>query len=152
MWIYIFRCRAVLLEKKDTLKTWQNRMSPLISRHLSVESFVEDIASPFLHILSPLSLRPVSFHSAYCDFSNARFSNIPLGLAHSNLSSISYFFVRPIITSKDWMTKLSLHCPYPKYSTIYPKVKFVWIGVEYVYWATVGLGICGGLGVGVKHM
>ncbi|XP_047096259.1 chromosome transmission fidelity protein 18 homolog [Lolium rigidum] len=56
------RCRAVLLEKKDTLKTWQNRMSPLISRHLSVESFVEDIASPFLHILSPLSLRPVALN------------------------------------------------------------------------------------------
>lgn len=50
----------MLLEKKDKLKTWQNQMSPLISRHLSVESFVEDIASPFLHIISPSSLRPVS--------------------------------------------------------------------------------------------
>ncbi|KAE8799049.1 Chromosome transmission fidelity 18-like protein [Hordeum vulgare] len=56
------RCRAMLLEKKDTLKTWQNRMSPLISRHLSVESFVGDIASAFLHILSPLSLRPVAIN------------------------------------------------------------------------------------------
>ncbi|CAM0872425.1 unnamed protein product [Alopecurus aequalis] len=56
------RCRTMLLEKKDTLKTWQNQMSPLISRHLSVESFVEDIASPFLHILSPLSLRPVALN------------------------------------------------------------------------------------------
>ncbi|VAI07450.1 unnamed protein product [Triticum turgidum subsp. durum] len=56
------RCRTMLLEKKDTLKTWQNRMPPLISRHLSVESFVGDIASPFLHILSPLNLRPVALN------------------------------------------------------------------------------------------
>uniref|UniRef100_A0A0D9VS94 AAA+ ATPase domain-containing protein n=1 Tax=Leersia perrieri TaxID=77586 RepID=A0A0D9VS94_9ORYZ len=56
------RCRAMLLEKKDKLKTWQNQMSPLISRHLSVESFVEDIASPFLHIISPSSLRPVALN------------------------------------------------------------------------------------------
>uniref|UniRef100_A0A453IFM4 AAA+ ATPase domain-containing protein n=1 Tax=Aegilops tauschii subsp. strangulata TaxID=200361 RepID=A0A453IFM4_AEGTS len=56
------RCRTMLLVKKDTLKTWQNRMSPLISRHLSVESFVGDIASPFLHILSPLNLRPVALN------------------------------------------------------------------------------------------
>jgi chromosome transmission fidelity protein 18 len=52
----------MLLEKKDKLKTWQNQMSPLISRHLSVESFVEDIASPFLHIISPSSLRPVALN------------------------------------------------------------------------------------------
>lgn len=58
-----FRSRTLLLEKKDMLKTWQNQMSPAVSRHMSVESFVEDIASPFLHILSPLSLRPVSYHS-----------------------------------------------------------------------------------------
>jgi hypothetical protein len=70
----------MLLGKKDTLKTWQNRMSPLISRHLSVESFVEDIASPFLHILSPLTLRPVSSHSAYNVFPKCLISNIPLGL------------------------------------------------------------------------
>uniref|UniRef100_A0A0E0NSV4 AAA+ ATPase domain-containing protein n=1 Tax=Oryza rufipogon TaxID=4529 RepID=A0A0E0NSV4_ORYRU len=56
------RCRTMLLEKKDKLKTWQNQMSPLISRHLSVESFVEDIASPFLHIISPSSLRPVALN------------------------------------------------------------------------------------------
>ncbi|WVZ56370.1 hypothetical protein U9M48_006915 [Paspalum notatum var. saurae] len=56
------RSRALLLEKKDMLKTWRNQMSPFVSRHLSVESFVEDIASPFLHILSPLSLRPVALN------------------------------------------------------------------------------------------
>uniref|UniRef100_J3LMA1 AAA+ ATPase domain-containing protein n=1 Tax=Oryza brachyantha TaxID=4533 RepID=J3LMA1_ORYBR len=56
------RCRTMLLEKKDKLKTWQNQMSPLISRHLSVESFVEDISSPFLHIISPSSLRPVALN------------------------------------------------------------------------------------------
>ncbi|GJN30978.1 hypothetical protein PR202_gb19329 [Eleusine coracana subsp. coracana] len=53
------RCRTMLLEKKDMLKTWQNQMAPFVSRHLSVESFVQDTASHFLHILSPLSLRPV---------------------------------------------------------------------------------------------
>uniref|UniRef100_A0A0A9F116 Uncharacterized protein n=1 Tax=Arundo donax TaxID=35708 RepID=A0A0A9F116_ARUDO len=56
------RSRTMLLEKKDMLKTWQNQMSPFVSRHLSVESFVEDIVSPFLHILSPLSLRPVAMN------------------------------------------------------------------------------------------
>ncbi|NP_001339270.1 uncharacterized protein [Zea mays] len=56
------RSRALLLEKKDMLKTWQNQMSPFVSRHLSVESFVEDTASPLLHILSPLSLRPVALN------------------------------------------------------------------------------------------
>ncbi|CAN6307191.1 unnamed protein product [Urochloa humidicola] len=56
------RSRMLLLEKKDMLKTWQNQMSPLVSRHMSVESFVEDISSPFLHILSPLSLRPVALN------------------------------------------------------------------------------------------
>ncbi|KAL6644788.1 hypothetical protein ACP70R_016396 [Stipagrostis hirtigluma subsp. patula] len=54
------RSRTLLLEKKDMLKTWQNQMSPFVSRHLSVESFAEDIASPLLHILSPQSLRPVA--------------------------------------------------------------------------------------------
>ncbi|KAL6907517.1 hypothetical protein ACP4OV_002556 [Aristida adscensionis] len=56
------RSRTLLLEKKDMLKSWQNQMSPFVSRHLSVESFVEDIASPLLHILSPLSLRPVALN------------------------------------------------------------------------------------------
>ncbi|CAL4921905.1 unnamed protein product [Urochloa decumbens] len=56
------RSRTLLLEKKDMLKTWQNQMSPLVSRHMSVESFVEDISSSLLHILSPLSLRPVALN------------------------------------------------------------------------------------------
>ncbi|KAK3147725.1 hypothetical protein QOZ80_3BG0285980 [Eleusine coracana subsp. coracana] len=56
------RCRTMLLEKKDMLKTWQNQMAPFVSRHLSVESFVQDTASHFLHILSPLSLRPVALN------------------------------------------------------------------------------------------
>ncbi|TVU47638.1 hypothetical protein EJB05_07244 [Eragrostis curvula] len=56
------RSRALLLEKKDMLKTWQNQMMPFVSRHLSVESFVQDTASHFLHILSPLSLRPVALN------------------------------------------------------------------------------------------
>ncbi|XP_042394576.1 chromosome transmission fidelity protein 18 homolog isoform X1 [Zingiber officinale] len=56
------RCRSQLVEKKELLKTWLTMISPSISRHLSIMSFVEDIVSPLLHILSPPSLRPVSSH------------------------------------------------------------------------------------------
>lgn len=47
------------MEKKDLLKTWQNKIVPSISRHLSIKSFVQDVVSPFLHILMPPTLRPV---------------------------------------------------------------------------------------------
>lgn len=64
LWILNFfkhsRCRAQLVEKKELLKIWLTMISPSISRHLSIMSFVEDIVSPLLHILSPPSLRPVS--------------------------------------------------------------------------------------------
>ncbi|KAK9160494.1 hypothetical protein Syun_006835 [Stephania yunnanensis] len=53
------RFRTMYLEKKAILKCWNNRISPLISRHLSPISFVEDFASPLIHILSPQKLRPV---------------------------------------------------------------------------------------------
>ncbi|KAH7672890.1 chromosome transmission fidelity protein 18 [Dioscorea alata] len=56
------RCRALTVEKKDLLKSWHNKISPSISRHISIESFVEDVVSPFLHILSPQTLRPVALH------------------------------------------------------------------------------------------
>ncbi|XP_020107967.1 chromosome transmission fidelity protein 18 homolog isoform X2 [Ananas comosus] len=56
------RCRAMLVEKKDLLKAWQNNLSPSISRHQSIQSFVEDIVSPLLHILSSPNLRPVALH------------------------------------------------------------------------------------------
>ncbi|KAJ0984088.1 hypothetical protein J5N97_002444 [Dioscorea zingiberensis] len=56
------RCRALLMENKDLLKSWQNKISPSISRHMSIESFVEDVVSPFLYILSPQTLRPVALH------------------------------------------------------------------------------------------
>ncbi|XP_073010337.1 uncharacterized protein [Typha latifolia] len=56
------RCRAMLKEKKELLKTWQSKISPTISRHLSIESFVEDVISPLLHTLSPPNLRPVALH------------------------------------------------------------------------------------------
>ncbi|KAK9137857.1 hypothetical protein Sjap_008451 [Stephania japonica] len=56
------RFRTMFLEKKDILKCWNNRISPLISRHLSPISFVEDVASPLIHILSPQKLRPVALH------------------------------------------------------------------------------------------
>ncbi|XP_078174461.1 P-loop containing nucleoside triphosphate hydrolases superfamily protein [Carex rostrata] len=56
------RCRAMLVEKQETLKTWQRRIAPSISRHLSIESFVQDVASPFLHIITPPNLRPVALN------------------------------------------------------------------------------------------
>ncbi|KAL5990448.1 hypothetical protein ACLOJK_011350 [Asimina triloba] len=42
--------RAMLMEKKDALKVWANKMPPSISRHLTVESFAEDAVA--LHLLS----------------------------------------------------------------------------------------------------
>ncbi|CAL9095761.1 unnamed protein product [Musa acuminata var. zebrina] len=56
------RFRALLAEKKESLKTWISKISPLISRHLLTKSFVEDVVSPLLHILSPPTLRPVALH------------------------------------------------------------------------------------------
>ncbi|CAK7336241.1 unnamed protein product [Dovyalis caffra] len=56
------RYRTVLMEKMDKLRSWQNKIPPHISRHLSTKSFVEDTISPFLHILSPPTLRPVGLH------------------------------------------------------------------------------------------
>ncbi|XP_058094701.1 uncharacterized protein LOC131240469 [Magnolia sinica] len=56
------RYRAMLMEKKDLLKLWHTKIAPSISRHLTIESFVEDAISPLLHILSPPTLRPVALH------------------------------------------------------------------------------------------
>lgn len=47
------------IEKKEILHSWKNKIPPSISRHLSTKSFVEDLISPFLHILSPSTLKPV---------------------------------------------------------------------------------------------
>ncbi|KAI3915604.1 hypothetical protein MKX01_015429, partial [Papaver californicum] len=52
----------LLIEKKDLLKCWCNKIPPLISRHLSTESFVEDAVSLLLYILSPPTIRPVALH------------------------------------------------------------------------------------------
>ncbi|XP_042518071.1 chromosome transmission fidelity protein 18 homolog [Macadamia integrifolia] len=56
------RYRTMFMEKKDILRSWNNKISPSISRHLSVECFVEDVVSSLLHILSPPTLRPVALH------------------------------------------------------------------------------------------
>lgn len=56
------RFRTMLMERKDTLKNWHNKISPSLSRHLSVEYSVEDLISPLLHILSPPTLRPAALH------------------------------------------------------------------------------------------
>ncbi|KAJ6945543.1 hypothetical protein NC651_000565 [Populus alba x Populus x berolinensis] len=56
------RYRTVLMEKMDKLRSWQNKIPPHISRHLSTKSFVEDSVSPILHIISPPTLRPVALH------------------------------------------------------------------------------------------
>eukprot|EP01018_Ginkgo_biloba_P033704 Gb_40705 [translate_table: standard] len=54
------RYRAVLIEKKDLLKSWVNSISPATSRYLSIKSIVEDVVSSLLCILSPPGLRPVA--------------------------------------------------------------------------------------------
>lgn len=48
------------MEKMDILNTWHHKISPHIARHLSPTSFVEDLISPLLDILSPPSIRPVA--------------------------------------------------------------------------------------------
>ncbi|KAL2326602.1 hypothetical protein Fmac_025660 [Flemingia macrophylla] len=54
------RYRTVMMEKMDILKSWHHKIPPHISRHLSASSFVEDLISPLLHIVSPPSIRPVA--------------------------------------------------------------------------------------------
>ncbi|KAM3327037.1 chromosome transmission fidelity protein 18 isoform X1 [Capsicum chacoense] len=56
------RHRTMSIEKKEILHSWKNKIPPCISRHLSTESIVEDLISPFLHILSPSKLKPVALH------------------------------------------------------------------------------------------
>ncbi|KAK9068723.1 hypothetical protein SSX86_012838 [Deinandra increscens subsp. villosa] len=56
------RYRTSLVDKVEALHTWHNKISPCISRHISTKSFVEDLVSPLLHILSPPTLRPVALH------------------------------------------------------------------------------------------
>ncbi|KAL5702496.1 hypothetical protein ACHQM5_027709 [Ranunculus cassubicifolius] len=57
------RYRTLVAEKKDLLRYWHTKITPSLSRHLSVASFVEDSLSPLLYILSPTTLRPISLHS-----------------------------------------------------------------------------------------
>ncbi|XP_031405513.1 chromosome transmission fidelity protein 18 homolog [Punica granatum] len=56
------RFRATLMERLDTLRIWQYRITPSISRHLSIKSFVEDLITPLMRVLSPPNLRPVAMH------------------------------------------------------------------------------------------
>lgn len=56
------RYRLGLMGNMDKLRSWQSRVAPCISRHLSMNSFVEDTVSPLLDILSPADLRPVAVH------------------------------------------------------------------------------------------
>uniref|UniRef100_A0A1J3DBC7 Chromosome transmission fidelity protein 18 homolog n=3 Tax=Noccaea caerulescens TaxID=107243 RepID=A0A1J3DBC7_NOCCA len=56
------RCRTLLVEKQESLRSWHHKIPPSIGRHLSIKSFVEDSVSPLLHILSPPNLRPVASH------------------------------------------------------------------------------------------
>lgn len=54
------RYRSLLMEKIERVRSWQTKIPPCISRHLSVDSFIENTVSPLLHILSPANLRPVA--------------------------------------------------------------------------------------------
>ncbi|RZB42836.1 chromosome transmission fidelity protein 18 homolog isoform X1 [Glycine soja] len=55
------RYRTMMMEKMDILNTWHHKIPPYIARNLSASSFVEDLISPLLHILSPPTVRPVAF-------------------------------------------------------------------------------------------
>ncbi|KAA0049164.1 chromosome transmission fidelity protein 18-like protein [Cucumis melo var. makuwa] len=56
------RCRALVLEKMENLRSWHCRVPPLISRHINSKTFVEDLVSPLLHIISPRTLKPRAMH------------------------------------------------------------------------------------------
>ena len=59
--IQIFRYRTMMMEKMDISNTWRHKIPPHIGRHLSASSFVEDLISPLLHILSPPTIRPAMY-------------------------------------------------------------------------------------------
>ncbi|XP_004514027.1 uncharacterized protein [Cicer arietinum] len=54
------RYRTMNMENMEILNTWHYKIPPHIARHLSATSFVEDLISPLLHILSPRTIRPVA--------------------------------------------------------------------------------------------
>ncbi|KAK7290458.1 hypothetical protein RIF29_04899 [Crotalaria pallida] len=54
------RYRTMMIEKMDILNTWRYKIPPNIARHLSATSFVEDLISHLLHILSPPTIKPVA--------------------------------------------------------------------------------------------
>ncbi|CAL0303132.1 unnamed protein product [Lupinus luteus] len=54
------RYRTTMIEKMDILNTWRYKTPPHIARHLSASSFVEDLISHLLHILSPRTVKPVA--------------------------------------------------------------------------------------------
>ncbi|GAB4851908.1 hypothetical protein Ancab_031307 [Ancistrocladus abbreviatus] len=56
------RYRVRLMERMEILRSWISNIPPYISRHLSINSFVEDTVSPLLYILSPPTVRPVALH------------------------------------------------------------------------------------------
>ncbi|KAK0607817.1 hypothetical protein LWI29_021036 [Acer saccharum] len=94
------RYRTILIGKMDIFKSWHFKIPPYISRHLSTKSFVEELISPLLHILSPPTLRPVALHIlsekekndmaqlvramvAYCiTYKNMRSDPLPNNLGH----------------------------------------------------------------------
>ncbi|KAK4266311.1 hypothetical protein QN277_027254 [Acacia crassicarpa] len=54
------RHRTMMAEKMDILNTWHYKIPPYIARNLSASSFVEDLISPLLYILSPPTIKPVA--------------------------------------------------------------------------------------------
>ncbi|KAI4346173.1 hypothetical protein L6164_013246 [Bauhinia variegata] len=54
------RYRTMMTEKMDILDSWHSKIPPHIATHLSASSFVKDLISPLLHILSPPTIRPVA--------------------------------------------------------------------------------------------
>ncbi|KAK2643910.1 hypothetical protein Ddye_019105 [Dipteronia dyeriana] len=111
------RYRTTLMGKMDIFKSWHFKIPPYISRHLSTKSFVEELISPLLHILSPPTLRPVALHIlsekekndmaqlvramvAYCiTYKNMRSDPLPNNFGHEVALEASGFSFDPPISN-----------------------------------------------------
>ncbi|KAJ7979668.1 chromosome transmission fidelity protein 18-like [Quillaja saponaria] len=119
------RYRMMLAEKMEILKSWHYKIPAHIARHLSASSFVEDLISPLLHILSPPTLRPValqllsekekndltqlvSIMISYCiTYKNVKSDLLPINLrreADTDRSALSFDpSISDFINFKDYM-------------------------------------------------
>ncbi|KAL5781478.1 hypothetical protein ACOSP7_006507 [Xanthoceras sorbifolium] len=123
------RYRTTMIGKMDIFKSWRHKLPPYISRHLSTKTFVEELISPLLHILSPPTLRPVALHLlsekekndltqsvramvAYCiTYKNLKSDPLSNNLGHeAALDASALSFDPPISDFINFKGYLSGHC------------------------------------------